>query len=108
MIYELRIYSCFGGRLPALHKRFQNHTVKLFEKHGIKNIGYWTHEVGPSRNQLVYLVAYQDLNARAQAWKNFRADPEWIKAAAESEKDGLIVEDVENRILAPTPYSPLQ
>jgi len=108
VIYELRIYSCFGGRLPALHKRFQNHTVKLFEKHGIKNIGYWTHEVGPSRNQLVYLVAYQDLNARAQAWKNFRADPEWIKAAAESEKDGLIVEDVENRILAPTPYSPLQ
>jgi hypothetical protein len=56
----------------------------------------------------VYLVAFPDLNSRQEAWKKFRADPEWIKVAADSEKDGLIVEDVENRILAPTPYSPLQ
>lgn len=108
MIYELRIYTCFSGRIGALHKRFNDHTCKLFEKHGIKNIGYWTHEVGPSRNQLVYLVAYPDLNARQQSWKSFRSDPEWIKVAADSERDGLIVEDVENRLLAPTPYSPLQ
>lgn len=108
MIYELRIYTCFRGRLSALNKRFQDHTCRLFEKHGIKNVGYWTHEIGPSVNQLVYLVAFPDLNARQEAWKSFRADPEWIRVSTESEKDGLIVQDVENRILAPTPYSPLQ
>jgi len=108
LIYELRVYRCFAGRLPNLHERFQNHTVELFEKHGIKNVGYWTHVVGPTQNELVYLLAFPDLNARMERFASFQADPDWIKAKADSEKDGLIVENVENRILDPTPYSPLQ
>ena len=108
MIYELRIYKCFGGQLPKLHARFQDHTLRLFEKHGIKNVGYWTNVVGPSQNELVYLLAYPDLGARMKSWEAFMANPEWIKAKADSEKDGLIVENVENRILAPTPYSPFK
>jgi hypothetical protein len=108
VIYELRIYRCFGGQLPKLHKRFGDHTLKLFEKHGMKNIGYWTNVFGPSQNELFYLLAFPDLNARMKSFEAFQADPEWIRVKAESEKDGLIVENVENRILAPTPYSPLQ
>ena len=57
MLYELRIYECFGGRLPALHKRFNDHTTEIFERHGIKNIGYWTNEVGPSSVELIYMIA---------------------------------------------------
>ena len=108
MIYELRIYRCFSGQLPKLHKRFEDHTLRLFEKHGIKNVGYWTHVAGPSQNELVYLLAFPDLNARMTRFAAFQADPEWIKAKTDSEKDGLIVDNVENRFLAPAPYSPLQ
>ncbi len=108
MIYELRIYECYGGKLPNLHARFANHTMALFEKHGIKNIGYWTYDVGPSSNHLVYLVGFEDHNQRVQAWADFRADPEWQKVFEESHKDGIIVRNVDNRLLAPTPYSPMQ
>ena len=108
MIYELRIYECFAGKLPNLNDRFRNHTMALFEKHGIKNIGYWTHDVGPNSNQLVYLVAFEDHNQRAEAWASFRADPEWQKVFEESHKDGILVKNVENRLLAPTDYSQMQ
>ena len=77
MIYEQRIYECFAGKLPDLNRRFNDHTCKLFEKHGIKNVGYWTTDVGPASNELTYLLAFKDANQRMEAWKNFRADPEW-------------------------------
>ncbi|MEX0761579.1 MAG: NIPSNAP family protein [Dehalococcoidia bacterium] len=108
MIYELRIYECYGGKLPNLHKRFSENTMRIFEKHGMKNIGYWTTDVGPSNNELTYLIAFEDANARIEAWKNFRADPEWQKVVDESHRDGLIVKNVRNQTLIPTPYSPLQ
>ena len=108
MIYELRTYRCHSGQLPRLHKRLRDHALKLFEKHGITNIGYWTNVIGPSQNELLYLLAYPDLDARMKAWESFRADPEWIKAAAASEKDGPVVENSANRILSPTDYSPLK
>ena len=108
MIYELRIYECFTGRLPALNKRFAEHTTRIFEKHGIKNIGYWTTDVGLSNNELTYLVAFEDANQRAKAWAAFRADPEWQRVVEESQRDGLIVKSVRNQILVPTPYSPMQ
>ena len=108
MIYELRIYECFSGRLEALHNRFRDHTLNLFEKHGMKNVGYWTYTVGPSRNELVYLLSYPDLNARMESWNSFTNDPAWQKAREESEREGLIVKDSRNSILTPTPYSPLQ
>ena len=108
MIYELRIYEAFAGKLPDLNSRFRNHTLELFEKHGIRNVGYWTHDVGPSSNQLVYLVAFDSPDQRAEAWASFRADPEWQKVFEESHRDGILVKNIENRILMPTDYSPIQ
>ena len=108
MIYEQRIYECFAGKLPDLNKRFNDHTCKLFEKHGIKNVGYWTTDVGPASNELTYLLAFKDANQRMEAWKNFRADPEWQKVVTESHKNGILVANVKNQLLVPTPYSPLQ
>ena len=108
LLYELRIYECFGGRLPALNKRFNDHTTAIFERHGIKNIGYWTTEVGPSSTELTYMIAFEDAGQRERAWESFRNDPEWNKVRAASEEDGLIVKNVRNLLLKPTPYSPLQ
>jgi hypothetical protein len=108
VIYELRVYECLPGRLPAINARFANHTTKLFEKHGIKNIGYWTTDVGESNHELTYLVAFEDANQRAAAWDAFRNDPEWAKVTEESHRDGLIVKNVRNQLLTPTLYSPLQ
>ncbi len=108
VLYELRTYETFAGKMPDLNRRFNDHTVKLFEKHGIQNVGYWTTDVGPKSNALTYLVAFKDAGQRADAWKSFRADPDWQKAATESHKNGIIVANVENQLLIPTSYSPLQ
>ena len=108
MLYELRVYECLPGRLPNINARFADHTLKLFEKHGIKNIGYWTTDVGESNHELTYMVAFEDANQRAAAWANFRADPERERVFEESHKDGLIVKNVRNQLLTPTPYSPMQ
>jgi hypothetical protein len=107
LIYELRIYDTLPGRLPALHKRFSEHTLRLFEKHGIKSVGYWEEVIGQN-NRMVYLLAFDDLGQRDMAWRGFQSDPEWIEARTESEKDGPIVALVSNRIFRPTPYSPMQ
>jgi len=107
VIYELRIYTVLPGRMPAMQTRFRDHTCRLFEKHGIKNIGYWTNVIGGRTDQLVYLVAFESLAARETAWAAFTADTEWRQIAAASEADGLIVHHIENRILAPTDFSPL-
>ena len=108
MLYELRVYECLPGRLPNLHARFADHTFKLFEKHGIKNIGYWTTDAGDSNHELTYLVAFEDANQRAEAWASFRADPERERVFDESHRDGQIVKNVRNQLLTPTPYSPMQ
>ena len=108
MIYELRVYYSETEKLPALLDRFRNHTCKLFEKHGIKNVGYWTNAMGGGSNELRYLLAYEDMNQREAAWAAFAADPEWQKARAESHKDGPLVHHFENRFLRPTDFSPLQ
>ena len=107
MIYELRIYEAMPGRLPELHARFANHTMGLFAKHGIKNIGYWTEEVGTSNN-LVYILGYDDLADRERKWAAFITDPEWLKVRVETEANGPLVAKAHNRILRPTPYSPMQ
>jgi hypothetical protein len=108
MLYELRIYECIPGRLPALNKRFAEHTCELFEKHGFKNVGYWTTEVGESNHELTYLLAFENAEQRMQAWESFRADPDWAVVVDESQRDGIIVRNVRNQLLNPTPYSPLQ
>ena len=108
MLYEMRVYEANAGKLPDLNRRFNDHTCKLFEKHGIKNVGYWTTDVGPKSNALTYLVAFKDAGQRMEAWKSFRADPEWQKVVTESHRNGILVANVQNQLLVPMPYSPLQ
>ena len=105
MIYELRTYRCVPGRLPALQNRFATITLKLWEKHGIKQAGFWTTLVGESNQDLIYLLAWESLADRDKKWAAFQADPEWIAKRAETEKDGAIVNNVSNQLLVPTPYS---
>ena len=107
MIYELRIYTAHPGRMAALQARFRDHTCALFEKHGIANVGYWVNAIGGRSDELWYILGYENVAAREAAWAAFRADPEWQRAAAESEADGPIVHHIENRMLAPTDFSPL-
>ena len=108
IIYETRIYETHPGKLPALNDRFRNHTMKIFEKHGIKNIGYWTSNVGEFSDRLTYIIAFEDQGHRESAWAAFSNDPEWVKVRTESELDGPIVKRVFNNLLNPTDYSPLQ
>lgn len=105
MIHELRIYHCVPGRLPALNKRFETITLKMWEKHGIRQAGFWTVLIGESNHDLYYLLEWEDLAERDKKWNAFQADPEWLAARAETEKDGPIVGHVTNYILTPTSYS---
>src|SRR5689334_14677739 len=108
VIYELRIYTAQTGKLPALQARFRDHTCRLFEKHGIKNVGYWVNTIGGRSDELWYMLAYEDLNARQASWAAFLADPEWQQVRMDSERDGSLVHHVENRVMTPTDFSPLQ
>lgn len=105
MIYELRVYSCLPGRMPALQKRFREHTLRLWERHGIRQAGFWTTLIGPANNDLTYLIAWESLADRETRWNAFMADPEWLAARADSEKDGLIVANVASSFLQPTDFS---
>jgi hypothetical protein len=108
-VFEMRKYYTLPGRLDALNARFRNHTTKLFAKHGMENIGYWTPTEGPDAGKLlVYILAYPSLEAKEAAWKGFRDDPEWKKVREESEKDGKIVEKVESTILKAMDYSAIK
>lgn len=107
MLYEYRVYEAMPGKLPDLQARFRNHTLGIFERHGIKNIGYWTSEVGDFSDRLIYIVAFEDAGQREKAWGSFRNDPEWQKVRSESEANGPLVKSVFNTLLAPTDYSPL-
>jgi hypothetical protein len=108
-LYELRIYTAAPGKMDALHARFRDHTLRLFEKHGIKNVGYWTGVDDDHREKLYYVVAYPDREAREQRLVNGIAkDPEFLKAVAESEKGGKLTCGTESVLLAPTDYSPIR
>jgi hypothetical protein len=105
MIYELRIYRSVPGRLPALLSRFQNHTLRIWEKHGIRQAGFWTTLIGESSQQLTYMLAWDSMAEREKRWSAFHVDPEWILISAESEKDGQLVQNISNQLLAPTAFS---
>ncbi len=105
MIHELRIYECVPGKLPDLLKRFDTITLKLWEKHGIKQAGFWTTLVGASNQRLTYMLAWESLAEREKKWNAFGADPEWLSARAQTEANGAIVAQVTNEILQPTPFS---
>ena len=105
MIYELRIYTCLPGRLPALLKRFETATLKIWEKHGIKQAGFWTVLIGNGNHDLHYLLAWESLAEREKKWAAFMADPAWISARSDSERDGPILANVKSMLMTPTAFS---
>ena len=108
MFYELRIYHAVQGRLPALNKRFETITLKMWEKHGIRQAGFWTTYIGENSNALYYMLAWESLAEREKKWAAFSTDPAWLAARAETEKDGALIHQVSNTILTPTAYSKVQ
>jgi len=108
-VFELRTYTTEPGKLDALHARFRDHTTKLFEQHGMTNIGYWTPADGPrSKDTLIYVLAHESRAAAEKSWLAFRNDPAWLKARGESEAAGPIVRKVESVFMNPTDYSVIQ
>ena len=105
MIYELRIYSCFPGRLPALLKRFANDTLAIWDKHGIKQAGFYTTLIGTSNQELTYFVAWDSLADREKKWTAFQSDPDWMAGRAKSEEDGQIIDNIVSQLLVPTAFS---
>src|SRR5262249_18640171 len=108
MIYELRIYHAMPGRLPDLNNRFANITLKMWEKFGIRQVGFWTTLIGPSNNALYYVLEWESLAEREQKWNAFASNPEWLAARAETEKNGALVHHLENIFLTPTAYSKMK
>ena len=108
-IFELRTYHANPGKMKALHARFRDHTCKIFAKHGMTMIGFWSPiDKEESEELLVYMLAFPSKEAADKAWDAFRKDPDWIKAKAESEKDGPLVNKVDRMFLTPTDYSKLK
>ncbi|HSQ54586.1 MAG TPA: NIPSNAP family protein [Gemmata sp.] len=106
-VYEMRVYYAAPGKLDALHARFRDHTMRLFDKHGLTNIGYFVPVGENKENKLVYFIAAPSEQARNKSFAAFIADPEWKKAAAESEKNGPLVTKIESTFLTVTDYSPM-
>lgn len=108
-VFELRTYTTHEGRLPALHERFENHTMALFEKHGMRNIGYWVPS-DPERadNTLIYILEHKSREAAAQSWQAFGEDPAWQKVHKESRKDGNIVKHIDSVFMTATEYSAIK
>jgi hypothetical protein len=107
-VFELRIYHCNEGKLPALLSRFRDHTVGIFNRHGITSVGYWTPaDDGPLKDRtLFYMLKYPSREEATTRWKAFQTDPEWVKVRATSEFDGKLVEHVDSTFLALTDFSP--
>ena len=105
MIYELRIYHCAPGRLPDLNKRFDTITLKIWERFGIRQAGFWTIEVGDSNHDLFYLLEWESMAEREEKWHAFHADREWLEKRAETEKNGPLVNSITNAFLKPTSFS---
>ena len=108
-VFEMRTYTTVDGRLDALLTRFRDHTTKLFEKHGMTNIGYWVPQDAPlSKNTLVYVLAYPSREAAKKSWDAFRTDPVWQKAQKESEVSGKIVDHVVSVFMDPADFSKIK
>ena len=108
-VFEIRTYTCFEGRLPALEARFRDHTVAIFNRHDMSSIGYWIPQDPPrSQNTLIYILAHPSREAAKQHWEEFRKDPEWQKVQADSEASGKIVSHVDSVFADPTDFSPIK
>jgi hypothetical protein len=108
MIHELRIYHAMPGRLPDLLNRFEKVTCRLFEKHGIKQVGFWTVGIGESNQDLIYILEWPSMAERDTRFAAFQADPDWIEARRKSEETGPLVASIANSILRPTAFSALR
>ena len=108
-VFELRTYTAMPGKIEALHARFREHTLKLFEKHGMTVVGFWKPvDEQRAERQLVYLLAFPNREEAAGRWKEFQADAEWKAVKADSEKDGPLVEKIDSVFLKATDYSPVE
>jgi uncharacterized protein (DUF1330 family) len=109
-VFELRTYHTNEGKLDDLHKRFRDHTNRIFKKHGIEIIGFWTpqDEKDGKGSTLTYLIAFPSREAARKSWQAFKDDPEWQKVYAESHKNGVLVKKVDSVYLDPTDYSPIK
>ncbi|MEQ1855040.1 MAG: NIPSNAP family protein [Longimicrobiales bacterium] len=108
-VFELRTYTAPEGKLDALQTRFRDHTMRIFERHGMTNVGYWLPQDTTLRqNTLVYLLAHPSRAVADQAWRDFAADPEWQRVSEESQRDGRIVSQVVRMYLDPTDFSPMR
>jgi hypothetical protein len=108
-VFEIRTYTTEPGKLPDLLKRFREHTTRLFEKHGMTNIGYWVPTDEPrSENTLIYILAHASRDAAKQSWKDFQADPDWVKVKEASEANGKLVTKVESVFAEATDFSAIK
>ena len=108
MIYELRVYRPVPGRLPKLLARFNDHTLGIWARLGIRQVGFWTTLIGESQFDLTYMLAWESLAEREAKWTTFQSDPEWHRARDESEKDGPINFTITSQMLVPTAFSALK
>ena len=108
MIYEFRTYTVLAGHMPALLKRFETKAIPIWERHGVRQVGFFTTMIGPESRKLTYILQYDSLADREAKWAAFQRDADWIAARAESEQDGQIVENMANEILTPTSFSALK
>ena len=108
-VFEMRTYTAAPGKFAALQTRFRDHTLRIFEKHAMQNIGYWIPADPPnSESTLVYIIAHKDRESAKKSWAAFSADPEWQKVRTESQKDGSLTSKVESVFLNPADYSPMK
>ena len=108
-VFELRTYTAAEGKLPNLLARFRDHTMTLFEKHGMTNVGYWVPQDLPnSENTLIYLLEHSSRQAAQESWADFRADAEWSRVMIGSEAAGSIVNNIESVFIEPTNFSPIR
>ncbi|MDH7800790.1 MULTISPECIES: NIPSNAP family protein [unclassified Rhizobium] len=108
MLFELRTYTAVPGRLPDLLKRFETITLGIWERFGIRQVGFWTVQIGESNVRLYYMLQWESLAEHERIWNGFMADPEWLARRAETEKNGPLVASVVNAILEPTAFSALK
>jgi hypothetical protein len=108
MIYELRVYQSVVGQMPRLQARFRDQLPAIWERHGIRAVGFWTTLVGESSNELSYILQWESLADREVRWTAFLNDPAWHKVRDDSERDGPIVANISNQLLAPTDFSALR
>ena len=108
-VFEVRTYTTAEGKLQDLHKRFRDHTMRIFKKHGMESVGYWQPQDAPdSQNTLIYIISHQSREAAKKNWADFQADPEWQKVSAESQVNGRIVSKVVSVFMDSTDYSPMK